>query len=322
MAKPKITIVGLGRLGASMGLALKKAKVDATIIGHDKDTSVAQRAVKKGTVDKTEWNLINACEGAGLIILALPLSGIAPTLVAISKYLEPGQIITDTAPTKKPVLEAAKLLPSSAFFIGGDPIVTSERLRPDVSGIEAADADLFTDALYCLTPAENASEGAIQTVSSFVTLLGAKPFFLDAFEHDALMTGVRHLALALSAALMKTASASGSWRDLSRMAGADFYRATELLQGPADTHAETLLAHRESLLHWIDSTVEALAQIRAQVEQNDAPGLQSMFEDLIRKRDEWKAGQAGKETTTGYEDIRVSPMRLFLGGLADRGPRK
>lgn len=322
MTRPKIAIIGLGRLGASMGLALKKAQVEATVVGHDKDTNVAQRAAKRGAVDKAEWNLINACEGAGLIILALPLSGIAPTLTAISKYLEPGQIITDTAPTKKPVLEAAKLLPASAQFIGGDPIITSARMRYDAVGVDASDAGLFEEALYCLTPADNATEGAIQTVSSFVALLGAKPFFLDAYEHDALVTGVRHLALALSAALMKTASASGSWRDLSRMAGADFYRATELLQGEASAHAETLLAHREALVHWINSTVGALEQIRAQIEQNDAQGLESMFQDLVRARSDWKEGQVGKETPTSYEDIRVNPMRLFLGGLADRKPRK
>ncbi len=305
-----------------MGLALKQAKLEATLVGHDKDSNAAQQALKRGAVDKTEWNLINACEGAGLIILALPLNGIAPTLAALSKYLEPGQIITDTAPTKAPVLQAAKLLPSSVHFIGGDPIIAASRMRPDASGMDAASPDLFAEALYCLTPGETATEGSVQTVTGLVALLGAKPFFLDAFEHDALVAGVRHLALVLSAALIKSVSASGSWRDLSRMAGAEFYRATELIVGDANTHVETLAAHREALVHWIDSSIAALDELRAQIAQNDTKRLEATLSALIGSRAEWLSGQVGKEPRLDYDEVRLNPTRLLLGGLADRRPPK
>src|SRR5512135_1823647 len=110
MAKPRITIVGLGRIGGSIGLALKQANADLEIIGHDKDSRTAGLAQKRGAVDKTEWNLLNACDGAGLVVLALPLGAIRDTLKVLGNELQPGVIVTDTATTKTPVLEWAGAL--------------------------------------------------------------------------------------------------------------------------------------------------------------------------------------------------------------------
>ena len=95
--KPNITIVGLGLIGTSMGLALRQAGVASAVIGHDKDLAVANQARKREAVDKVDWNLISACEKADLVILAVPLDAIEPTLKAIGPYLRPGCVVIDTA---------------------------------------------------------------------------------------------------------------------------------------------------------------------------------------------------------------------------------
>ena len=96
MSKPRITIVGLGLIGGSIGLALRQAGNDYEVVGHDREHTVASKAHKLGALSKTEWNLISACEGADLIIIATPVMAIKETLTAIAPYLKPGCLITTT----------------------------------------------------------------------------------------------------------------------------------------------------------------------------------------------------------------------------------
>ena len=153
---PRIAIIGTGLVGTSIGLGLKKAKLGYEIVGHDKDSGAASKAKQRGALDKTDWNLINAIDGAGLVILALPTAAIKPTLEAIAPHLGAGCVVTDTADIKQPVMDWARaLLPPSVSFIGGHPLIDHE-----ASGPAAASADLFTGATYCIIPAAGATPSA------------------------------------------------------------------------------------------------------------------------------------------------------------------
>ena len=119
----RTTIVGLGLVGSSIGLALKGTGAEFEIVGHDKDGNAAKRAYKSGCVDRTEWNLINACDGADLIVISTPLAGVESTLAAIAQDLKAGAVVTDTARLKVPVLNwARESLPDTVHFVGGHPI--------------------------------------------------------------------------------------------------------------------------------------------------------------------------------------------------------
>ena len=97
MSNFTITIVGAGVIGTSLGLALKQGQDPPRLLVHDKALANANAAVKKGAFDKAEWNLVNACEKADLIFLAIPLDGIRPTLEAIAPYLKENCVISDTS---------------------------------------------------------------------------------------------------------------------------------------------------------------------------------------------------------------------------------
>ncbi len=324
MAKPRITIVGLGRIGGSMGLALKKANADLEIIGHDKDARAAGAAQKRGAVDKTEWNLLNACDGAGLIVLALPLGGVRDTLKVLGNELQPGVIVTDTASTKVPVLEWAGALQRGVHFVGGDPIIPPSRTESEVKGIEAASPDLFENAVYCLTPAVSAAEAAVNTMVSLVSLLGGKPLFLDAAEHDGLITGAQHLAYILSATLLQATTMSGGWRDLSKLAGYDYLQATALAARDPSAQRDMLLHHRADLTRWIDASIETLEDLRTAIARGDADQLDNLLKQMVEARSAWLAGQIGMPPPmpeTG--SVGDAAMRMFLGGLATpRGGKK
>ncbi len=122
--KLQVSIIGLGLIGASAGLALRRHADRVTVIGHDLDPSIAGAAKKAGAVDRTEWNLINAISRADRVLLALPLDQVCDTLKAIAQDLKPGCVIVDTADVKVPAnAAAAAVLPKGVHFVGGHPIL-------------------------------------------------------------------------------------------------------------------------------------------------------------------------------------------------------
>jgi len=322
MAKSRVTIVGLGLIGGSMGLALKRSKLDIQVIGHDKDLGIAGRAQKRGAVDATKWNLIDACDGAGMVVLALPVDAIKDTLAALKPHLVPGVIVTDTATTKVPVLEWAKDLPEGVHFIGGDPVIKPDRIGKE-TGIDAADADLFKDATYCVIPSERAPAPAIDTFTAAVSLLGAKPYFVDAAEHDGLMAGVQHLPAALATAFLSATVRSQGWREMGRLASVNYQAATGLAPQDGATAREQFLAHRVDLMRWIDTVIAELGELRGMIEREDASALEALVESIAEERAKWLGGKLDDVgPSVNMQSIQFNPARLLIGGLADRPPRK
>lgn len=279
-----VTIVGAGVIGTSLGLALKQVQDPPRLIAHDKDLAIAQAGVKKGAFDKAEWNLINATEKADLIVLAIPLSGIRSTLAALAPEIKQGMVITDTAHSKTPVLAwARELLPAHAHFIGGNPLV-----HPAGLGQQHATAGLFRGRLYCLTPAPSAAEEAVQLLAGFVSLLGAEPFFLDAVEHDGLMTAVEHLPTVASVALLNTLQNQGSWREMRKLAGSVFEQSSLGATGEPEALKESLLANRDNLIHWLDAFMEQLRQLRLMLASEEpAEELARLLEKVVTERENW-----------------------------------
>lgn len=294
MAKPRVTIVGLGLIGGSLGLALQRVEHNFELVGHDKEPTVANQARSIGAVDRTAWNLISACEEADVIFLAIPVVAVRDTLTAIAPYLKPGCIITDTANTKQQVLQwAEELLPTNVNFIGGDPLVGAEG-----RGIESATEDLFQGALYCLTPTPAADPEAVRVLADLVSVIGAEPYFIDAAEHDGLMAGVAHLPLIVSAALVKTLAGSPTWRESRRMAGHDFLQATAVAGVDPNVLRDSCLVNAASISRWIDACVDSLKAIREVIASQDAEQVEKLFLDVQRVRADVMRGSAEERRAT------------------------
>jgi len=318
MSKPRITIVGLGLIGGSIGLALRQAGNDYEVVGHDREHAVAGQARKLGAVSKTEWNLISACEQADLIIIATPVVAIKETLTAIAPYLKPGCLITDTGSIKGPVVAWAKeILPDTVNFVGGNPIISQEGSLP--TGIEGARADLFQGGLYCLTPLPEAAPQAVQLATDLVHLLGAKPFFLDAAEHDGLVAGVDHLPFVLSAALLGTTVQSPAWREMRKLAGDAFQSVTRFSSSDAATYRDACLTNGENIVRWIDACLARLEELREVIAAQEAEKLEGTFEEAMSVRDRWLRDKADGRWELA-EEISASPSQQgFLRRLIGLG---
>lgn len=197
----KITIIGVGLIGGSLGLALKEKKPDFKIVGIDKQ-EIIKKAIARGAIDEGTVNLEEGTKKADIVIIATPVKTILNILTQINTFLKKGCIVTDTGSTKQQiVLKANKVLSKDIFFIGGHPMAGSEEY-----GIESANPHLFQDKTYILTPTKKSNLIAIEKISPLIKMIGAKRLILDSLEHDRIVGTVSHLPQIMAVSLVNMVS--------------------------------------------------------------------------------------------------------------------
>jgi len=301
-----ISIVGLGLIGASAGLALHRYQDKVTIVGHDPDPAWAGKAKQMGAVDRTEWNLINSVTKADRIIFALPAGAMRETFEIIAKDLKPGCILLDMCSVKAPVLQwADELLPDNVHFIGGHPIVLAENMDT-----ASARADLFEKKLFCVIPGRRASEQAMNLAIDLVQAMGAQPFFLDAIEHDGMAAAADQLPAVLAGALMSIAGGSPGWKDMRKLAGSQFYSSTWLAEGDPKGAAGTCISNREHVTRWIDTLIAELETWQQLLAAGDQETLAKKFDEGLNATSAWVRAQ-----TQGNWEEQAPMSDLPTGGL-------
>ena len=303
--KLQVSIVGLGMIGISAGLALRRYQDRVTVIAHDLSPEASSLAKRMGAVDRTEWNLISAVVKADRVILALPVHELRDTLAAIGPELKAGSVVMDTAEVKVPVIQwAAELLPEGVHFVGGHPIVMAERLDR-----EGARADLFEKKLFCLTPDGRTNDAAVRLAADVVEAMGGQPFFMDPAEHDGLAAGVEQLPAILSGALMSVTTRSPGWSDMRKVAGNQYFLSTLLTAETGMAAASAAVANREHTVHWLDTVIRELETWRDRVAAGDTEGLAEGFDVGMNAVQRWVVAQI----TGNWEEEKL-PAELPTGG--------
>jgi prephenate dehydrogenase len=294
MKTENITIVGLDRLGASVGLALKRAATNLTIVGHDEDPERMRVALEMGALDSTQERLVRAAAGADILILSQPAGRAVNLLAAIGEQIRPHALIVDLSPLKGRSQEWAGRHLQQGHFVGGSLVLSASALEDSRRGPEAARADLFQNSLFCLMPSSRAEPKAVETAVTLGGLLGAKPFFLDADEYDNLVAGVETLPGLAAAALLRAITRSKGWRDMLRFAGLPFAVGVSALQDEAEI-AALALHEREATLRWLDALSAELQEIRQWIYDQDPEQLTAYLRQLQADRHRWLATRAENE---------------------------
>jgi prephenate dehydrogenase len=313
----RIAIIGTGAIGTSLGLALRQNGQNMTVIGHDKNPERAQESYKRGALDKTEWNLLNAVDGADVVILSIPLHEIRETLRVIGPEMRANSVVTDTAPLKAPVQEwAYKILPPRVHFVGGNPLVHTQG-----SGPAAGRVDLFQGKRYSLTPTPKTEGGAVEALTNMVSILGAEPLYLDPSEHDGLVSGVTQLPVVTSLAVLSVTTSHPAWREMSQMAGTTFGNATRLPAESAPELVGLLHADRATLLRWVDDVQAELTRLKSLIEAESSEPLEARLVELLVARSRWAEKGEPDPILASYDEVKQSSNPVAnLFGL--RGRRK
>ena len=280
----RVAIIGLGLIGGSIGLALHKAKGAQQVTGYDLGRGISDAARRIGAIDQPYSSMADAIRGAELVILATPVGAIRSLLQNMTTTISPGAVVTDVASTKSQVISwAEEFLPQSVSFVGGHPMTGKE-----LSGVAAADASLFKDHIYCLTPTRRTNPASINKVTTFIEMLGARVRFLEPAEHDGHMAGVSHLPFIASAALMNTVAHGSAWGDASMLAAGGFRDMTRLAAGNPEMYRDICLTNSEALTRWLNEYIKTLSNFRDRIAAHDS-GLDGLFSEAQQLRQKWQA---------------------------------
>ena len=284
--KRRLTIIGTGLIGGSLGLALKATGLrEVEIVGHDQDRGTANQAQRIGAIDRAEHNLSRAVAEASIVIIATPVLAVRDVMRQIAGDLAEGALVTDTASTKAQVMRwAEELLPSHVSFVGGHPMAGKE-----TPGIEQAEAKLFSGKAYCICPAVNAEEEAVRGVVSLAQLVGAEPLFIDPEEHDQYAAGVSHLPLLASTALFTLLRASPAWTEMAMMASTGFRDVTRLASGDPRMSHGICMTNREAAIHWLERMIGELRHFRDLLQDGKDERLLKVFAGAQMDRDAFLA---------------------------------
>jgi prephenate dehydrogenase len=327
----KIAIIGLGQIGASIGLALANHKDQVTTIGYDTEGEVNRKAMKKGAVEKIGHGLYATVAGADVIILALPLDQVRETLRAMAQDVREEAVVIDTATAKLAVAAwVEEFLPPKRHYVGL--ILSPNPLLMDEtgSGVDSARADLFHNGLAAITTPHGTAGEAIKLAASFVTLLGARPYFSDPAEVDGIMASVDTLPALAAAALAETVMGQPGWNDIRKLAGHHFMAGMRSLDGEqAVSLAETARSNRVNTVRVLDEYISALQSLRDEVDRAENSNLPARLKGALNECAQWQRTRANNDWQSGgfprpemptFNDIWKG--QLGLGKLLDRRNKK
>jgi prephenate dehydrogenase len=313
-----ITIIGMGLIGASLGMAIREApEKDAplgptVVTGYDQNRRATGEARGRLAIDREARSLEDALHNAQLVIVAVPVQAIQPVFNQLAPLLPNGAVVTDVASTKAQVLEWARdLLPATVEFIGGHPMAGKE-----LSGVAAADSELFKGAIYCLTPSVRARQSAINLVETMVAQIHAKVYYIDAAEHDAYVAGVSHLPFMLSTALADLVSRSPGWKEMAPLAASGFRDMSRLASGDPEMHRDICMTNRAALARWMEETAQWLLDARDMIEDGESDQLLDLFTRARAAREAWLNSRPNlRPGEDAFENISgITPERPSLFG--------
>jgi prephenate dehydrogenase len=270
-----IGVVGLGLIGSSFAMALKKARPELTIVGFDIDAATARKAMDRGIASVAGSDL-GVIDMADVVVVAVPLLVMRDLFASLRTHIA-GRTVTDVASTKARVMDWAQA--AGIDLVGGHPMCGRE-----VAGIEGADADLFQGAPWILTRSD-------PTIIELVEAVGAHPLVMDAETHDRLVAGVSHAALLLSVGYVLALSGRADWADASKVAATGFRDVSRLAGGDPTLAAGISLTNRVNLLEQLDAIAASLARLRRHLEADD-PRLVELFEEARAVRERWMKDMA------------------------------
>ncbi len=266
-----VAIIGLGLLGGSWGLALKRAGFTGRIVGYARRAETRAQALREGAVDEAFTDAGEAVRGADLVILATPVAVILDHLPRLQPHLSPRALITDVGSTKRRICgRAAVLYAQGPLFLGGHPMAGKER-----SGLENADARLFENARYVLTPLkpEHRDDGRVQAFRALVEAVGARPLIIDPATHDLAVAYLSHLPQVLSSGLASLMEEKHAAEDLSlEVAASGFRDVTRLADSPYSVWRDICLTNTENIQMALDALIQKLEFIRVHLGDRELEG--------------------------------------------------
>ncbi|MBT2333976.1 prephenate dehydrogenase/arogenate dehydrogenase family protein [Variovorax paradoxus] len=281
----QLGLIGCGLMGGSFALALKRAKLVKRVVGYSKSPSTTERARQLGVIDVVAPSALLAVSGSDLVLLAVPVAASEATFKAIRHGISNDTLVMDVGSTKGDVIEAARhgLQNQFANFVPAHPIAGKE-----VSGIEHAEASLYTGRKVVLTPVKATLRSNVQRASQVWSGIGAHVVTMTHEEHDSAFAAVSHLPHLLAFAYVNALIAQPQGDQFLRLAGPGFRDFSRIAASDPVMWRDVLLANREQVLLQSQAFRKALLDLEALMTAVDAQALEHSIAAASKVRAAWQ----------------------------------
>ena len=282
----KITIIGVGLLGGSIGLAVKRRQLAREVAGFVRRAATLKDCEKVGALDYATTDLLAAVSDADLVILCTPLAQMQTITEQFLPALKRGAIVTDVGSVKADVVRELEsfVQKAGAHFVGSHPMAGGEKM-----GVLAARADLYVNAACVVTPTKKSNAAAVRKVEQFWKSLGARVLRLDAARHDVLVSRTSHLPHVAASALAGLILGPSQPKEQSALCANGFRDTTRIASGSPEMWRDISLANRKNLSQSVDAFVTELKKFQAVLKKGDAKAVEKFFAIAKERRDNWCA---------------------------------
>ena len=287
----QLGLIGCGLMGGSFALALKRAGLVRRVVGYSKSPSTTDRARQLGVIDIEAPSALLAVSGADLVLLAVPVATTETTLKAIRHLINPDMLIMDVGSTKRNVVDAARrmLKHDLGVFVPCHPIAGRE-----VSGIEYADPDIYTDRQVIITPLERTIPSKVEQASALWSAIGCRVVQMSPEQHDAAFAAVSHLPHMIAFALMNSIIGQTDGQTFLSLAGPGFRDFSRIAASAPQMWRDVLLANREEIGNQLQHFQQALAELQQRIDAGQTDELERLINRASLARAHWQTSPGSR----------------------------
>ncbi len=282
----KVTLLGVGLLGGSLGLALRKRGLADRVHGYVRREASIAECLQAGAVDSASCDLADSVRGADLVVFCTPLAQMVELARKCAGEIQAGALITDVGSVKGPVVADLEPLFAArgAFFVGSHPMAGSEKM-----GVGAARADLFHHAICVVTPTASLSEEVVARTEALWSSTGARTLRLSPAEHDQLVARSSHLPHVLASNLARYVLDPGHPAGQSQLCASGFRDSTRIASGSPEMWRDIVAMNRPALLKSLAEYQGRLRHFQSLLEKGDPAAIELFFSEAKQLRDSWAA---------------------------------
>lgn len=322
MATVQVGILGLGRLGQSIGLALKRAqkanpKQQFVITGYDASPASKIDAQRRSAIDKGVNHASDAVTGRQVVIMTMPYADVREAYQLAGPSLAPGAVLLDFSPLTGTTTEwAAKYVPSGAYQINITAVLNPAYLFSGLETAEYAREDLFDKGMALIMPTAGVPKEAVELASDMAELMGAEARFTDPLEHDGIIAATEGIPALLAAASFYALRGLDGWDDAQRAANPNFARLTHhLTDSHPDDIRDLLMHNRVAMVRQVDALMETLDALRGALVANDSAALEEALVTSSEAYGEWLARRRTGDWGDKPGDTERSGSEMWLTSL-------
>ncbi|HXB59887.1 MAG TPA: prephenate dehydrogenase/arogenate dehydrogenase family protein [Candidatus Acidoferrales bacterium] len=284
----KIAIIGVGLLGGSLGLAVRKFRLAGEIAGFVRREKTIAECEKVGALDYATTDLLAAVSNADLVILCTPLAQMRSLAEQCVPALKRGAIVTDVGSVKAGVVRELEsvIAKAGAHFVGSHPMAGGEK-----TGVAAARADLFVNAACVLTPTRRSNAAAVRKLERFWKSLGSRILKLPPEQHDLFVSRTSHLPHVIAATLANLVLGPSQPKGQSQLCATGFRDTTRIASGSPEMWRDISLANRKHVARSITAFISELQKFEQALRKTDEKGIEKFFESAKSRRDQWRSSK-------------------------------